>query len=63
MRTPLKLLVILLLLQGLFLIGSIATDFVTPPSARLIHLQVKPPIVVDDTSECGAQSIGLAPDA
>ncbi len=63
MRTALKPLAAFLFLQVLFLAGLLATDFVAPPSARLIHLQVKPPIVTDDTSECGAQSIGLELDA
>ena len=63
MPTPLKLIAIIALLQPLYLAMLIATDFIAPPQARMLHLQIQPPISLNEDSECGAQSIGLEPGA
>jgi hypothetical protein len=63
MPTPLKLIAIIALLQPLYLAMLIATDFIASPQARMLHLQVQPPISINEDSECGAQSIGLEPGA
>ena len=63
MPTPLKLIVILALLQPLYLAMLMATDVVASPQARMRHLQDQPFISINEDSECGAQSIGLEPDA
>jgi hypothetical protein len=63
MPTPLKLVAVIAVLQPLFLAMLTATDFIAPPRARMLNLQVQPPMETPDDVECVAQAIGLERDA
>jgi hypothetical protein len=63
MRTLLKLIAVVAVLQPLYLTILVATDLIAPPRARIVHLQDQPLMSTPDDVECVAEGIGLEPGA
>jgi hypothetical protein len=63
MRKSWAILATIIVLQPVFLLALIATDFIAPAERRAAHLTAQPPLRGEPAVECVALGIGLEPGA